>query len=404
MIDYIKVLIRGGNISKLRSNENLEFFSEVNLTTGEIKTMDKKGMKITTKEQAYYQGLKFTIHASGKIFISGSLHKYWNKGEHNYNDFSLDAIIEVLTDIRQKFDISPHQMKINALEIGVNIIPPIKTIEILKSCFLHSTKEFKWVSVRDEGRYIQAEHSQYVVKIYDKARHYKAKGFPIINEIIRFEIKYMKMEKLKKHNIQTIQDILDFGLENFVPMLAKEWSKILFYDYTIKSNCKALPNYCNPYYWKDLTCRRSAFNKHRIILSELIRDSSENISKKIKEQITTKGHDLVIRGVQIDPLYIWSKRIPPKLNQTCCITGLDISMQKPNSKLLSHTGLYFYKKNHPEIFKNLKRKYLSDYWNDSDLKMQIQELAHNIRNRKNNLTLSQKRLYPPNQYRLFSVV
>ena len=76
-------------------------------------------------------------------------------------------------------------------------------------------------------------------------------------------------------------------------------------------------------------------------------------------------------------------------------------MQKEDSFLLSHTGLKYYYKTNKKIFNGVKRKYLSNEWINTDLKTQIKEISHNIRNKFNNLKLKQRRLYPENQYRLF---
>lgn len=68
----------------------------------------------------------------------------------------------------------------------------------------------------------------------------------------------------------------------------------------------------------------------------------------------------------------------PKL---CRLTGLDISMQKANSILLSHTGLkYYYATDRPKFWR-VYNKYLSKKWVDADFDKQIKELAHNIRNK-----------------------
>jgi hypothetical protein len=103
-------------------------------------------------------------------------------------------------------------MILRQLEIGVNIIPPYPTKELLPYCFLHGTTPFVWVHNSDEGKYIQAEHSQYIIKIYDKARHYRQKGFNVPHaEILRFEIKFKKLERLKKLDIYTLNNLLNFG-------------------------------------------------------------------------------------------------------------------------------------------------------------------------------------------------
>lgn len=423
MIDYLKVLVNGIVIPDLRNNKYLNFYSHVNTSTGEIKTINRNNKYRCPGERAEYKGLEFIIYESGKVFIRGSLHKYWNNGKHNYNDFNLVALLEVLKDIQDKFDIKPHQMKLNALEIGVNITPPVKTTEVLKYCFLHSTVAFKRILVSNEGEYIQAQHSQYLIKIYDKARHYKAQGYDVKDEILRFEIKFLKMEKLKKHGIYTFQDVIDYGLENFVPLLVEEWKRVLFYDFTIESKSKSILNYKNPIYWQELTSRRSAFQKHKSKLSELIRLNSLNIGNQIEILIEEKGNSLSCKGMHIDqdyevlqdikkeeegmhinPLYIWSEQIPVKEEiRTCVITGLPISMQREESILLSHSGLYELLKINPEQFEEVKRVFLSNKWIDSDIKVQIREIAHNIRNKKSNIERKQKRIYPTDNYRLFDI-
>jgi len=436
MIDYIKVLVYDVDVSKLKRNRWLDFFGEFNYDTGEVKTRSKNNKKRTPSEKAEYRGLTFTIYQTGSVFISGSLHKYWNDGEHNYNDFNLISLFNVLRDIQEKFNIRPHQMKLNTLEIGVNITTPCKTDDVLMYCFLHSTKPFRWCRVQGDGRYIQADHFQYLIKIYNKAREYRGKGYDIKDEILRFEVKYKKLEKLNRLGISTIQDLIDYGLENFVSVLVEEWQKVLFYDFTIRSQIRSLPNYKNPLYWHELIERKSkaSLKKHRRILSKLIEESSGNIRLKLSKLIEAKGNILSCKGVQIDryfqrenskkgihtdpvlesikkvkgihidPLIILSIPIP-LLNdiRVCIVTGLPLFEQKDNSFMLSHTGLYFYRKHYPEIFEMLKRKYLTDYWGEPDLKKQVKLIAHNIRIKKWNSERKQKRIYPLDNYRLFDI-
>jgi hypothetical protein len=425
MIDYIKILLRNFNVSNLRENKYLNFIDEFDEATGEI-------IKVIAK----YRGLSFRVYPSGIVIIQGSLHKYWNNGEHNYNDFNLISVLDVLKDIQEKFNITPHQMILQGLELGVNITAPYDTKQILKSCFIHKSEPFKWCNVQNKGEYIQAEHSQYLIKIYNKAKQYRDKGHTIESEILRFEIKFRKMEKINKLGIKTVQNLLDFKLENFVPVLVNEWQRILFYDFTIKSESKLLTNYKNPRYWDELLdCKsRSLFKKHKTQLQNFICDNSENIPQQITNLIEEKGNILTCRGVRIDrdikrinninstqinadqkrikitkgvlidPLVILSIQTPiEKENRICVVTGLPLHEQKEESKMLSHTGLYFYQKHHPKVFDMLKRKYLTDYWGEPDLKMQVKEIAHNIRNTKSNTEIKQKRIYPVNQYRLFAI-
>jgi len=71
--------------------------------------------------------------------------------------------------------------------------------------------------------------------------------------------------------------------------------------------------------------------------------------------------------------------ICPLLEKQCLVTGLDISMQKITSKFMSISGIKFYKKNYPEIYKELKKR-LSDKWKNESLEIRFKEIAHSIRN------------------------
>jgi hypothetical protein len=293
MIDFVKARILGINQKELENNVLLNFCTEVNTSTGEIRTKNRFNKSTTLLKNAYYNGIEFSIFPCGIIYFSGSLHKYWNDGKHNFNDFNTASLRNVLEDIEKKFNIKSHQFELRQIEIGVNIIPPIKTYDVLNGCFLHITTPFKWKYVPDEGEYIQVKHSQYKIKIYDKAKHYKKKGFDVgFNNIMRFEIKYDKLEKLKENKIFTLADLLNYGIENFTEILIGEWNKILFYDNTIKCNSRLLLQYSNPKYWTDLTSRPPAYQKHKHQYKEITKKYSQDIALQIENIIIRKCNEL----------------------------------------------------------------------------------------------------------------
>ena len=80
----------------------------------------------------------------------------------------------------------------------------------------------------------------------------------------------------------------------------------------------------------------------------------------------------------------------------CRLTGLDISSQRSDSFLLSHTGLRYLFLYDSETFQQLQNKFLSTKWINEPLEVQIREIAHGIRNTFNN---RQKRIIP-NQFTL----
>lgn len=429
MIDFIKAELTGIELLSLLHNPKLNFCREVNTETGELRKTNRHNKEALASQNAFYRSLEFEVFDSGTVYLSGSLHKFWNHGGHNFNDFGTDGIREALAELARDFSITPPQMKIRQLELGVNIIPPYPTKEILPYCFLHGTNPFVWIRNNDEGKYIQSVHSQYIIKIYDKARDAISKGFEVPTpEIMRFEIKFLKLERLKKYDIFTVADLLQYGLDKFVPELAEEWQKVLFYDFTIQSNRPALLNYKNPLYWQDLKARRSAFYKHKNKLAELTAKHSSNVAKQIENCIRDKGNFLSRGGAQIDPkptdpngtiienekqgvgaqidhLYIPSIRTPQhEPNQkVCIITGINISMQKDESLMLSHTGLKHYFKTDKKVFNELIRRYCPAEFIQSEYVLLIEKTAHAIRCKKTNREIKQKRMYPDNQFRLFAI-
>lgn len=280
MIDFIKYELTNHNPEILEANTYLEFHETVNRTTGEL----------TPFIQAKYRGLTFKIYNITtktyykRITVEGSLHKYYNDGKHNFNDFGAKEIKTVLNDLKNKFNIETKNCKLRQLEIGVNIKPNIETNEILSRCYLHKTEALKSIYTRDEGNYIQARHQRYIVKIYNKRLHYENKGYIIENEIMRFEIKYQKMRDLNKLSIYTLEDLLNFKLINFKPMLIKEWDNVLFYDLKLTTKNK----YDNLHYWLKLKKTYSNFKYHRNIMNKLINNNQQNTKKYIRTLISEK--------------------------------------------------------------------------------------------------------------------
>ena len=401
--------------SILEINPLLDFYETINLTTGEMKTTNRNGNKVTPSKNASYKGLEFKIYDTGTITLSGSLHKYWNDGAHNYNDFNNEAVLFILNDLNTKFDIDPSKCILKCLEIGINITPLVPTNEILDNCLLHKTKPFEYQKNSDEGKYKQVQHSQYIIKIYNKALHYKSKGFKIKNEIMRFEIKYTKMQKLNEKGIFSLQDLINYGLQNFKDTVLKEWQNVLFYDNTIQidplstKSKKALLEYSNPNYWTGLLANNQTknFTYHKNKLKKIVSKNSKKIQDLTAETIGKKIDFLNSKTIQIDPLTIMSKRIVfnddnDTKKHICKVTGFNISMQKENSILLSHTGLKYYYNTDKRIFEQIKRRYLTKIWFKSNFETQIKEIAHNIRNENSNKTKKQKRIYQPQQINILN--
>lgn len=284
MLDFLKADLPHHYLDTLMENDILDFQAKVNIKTGELENYSV----------AYFKGITFKIHQNNleevqRITFAGSLHKYWNNGEHNYNDFDLQNLDEVLQEFREKLHIYPEDCFIKQLEVGVNFKPPFPTPLILKYCMLHKTTLLRWVYTNDEGSYKQAQHKYYFVKAYDKRKHYQNKGHRINHEIMRFELKYRRNQlnqEIQKEGAITLQDILDFGISNFKTKLLKEWDNVLFYDFTSLDNTPYKERYSNPNYWTQL--KKENFKYHRKKLNKLIYNTPKNLNEVIREGIRNK--------------------------------------------------------------------------------------------------------------------
>ena len=383
----------------------LEFQNLLNTTTGEL----------SIKSNAFYRGLEFKIYditektPYKRLTIEGSLHKYWNNGAHNFNDFGINEIQEVKQDLKETFNIDFNNCLLKQLEIGINILPPVKTKQILRYCLIHKTSQLKSIYTKDEGNYIQTKNQRHFIKLYDKRTHYVNKGFEIDTEIFRIEKKWSKMVELNDKGIYTLNDLIKHDLLNFKSDLLNLWNDVLFYDWQSLKGLKHNVSYSNVIYWLELKeTNYNNFKYHRNNLNNLIKKQPNNLKKQIADLISNKVDLLNVKTTQINPLYIGLKTVVSTIENTdknrlkCLVTGLNISMQK-DSLLLSHTGIKYYKKTDAKVYNEIKRKYLSTKWVDADIEIQIKELAHSIRNTYNNTKVKQDKLYSLNQYNLFDL-
>lgn len=167
---------------------------------------------------------------------------------------------------------------------------------------------------------------------------------------------------------------------------------------TTKEN-NLLNKYLNPNNWyKVKQGHRNQFNKTKKRYLKLINKTGYNIHAELKNIIIEKLKNLEQKGAFSTINIIGN--CTPLLKQNCIITGLDISMQKEGSFLLSHTGLKYYYAHNRKLFDEVKNKYLSVKWFYADTETQIKEIAHNIRNKVSNARIKQQKLYTQQQTNL----
>lgn len=166
-----------------------------------------------------------------KHIFQGSVHRFYNKGCENNNDYTLSDFKHTVQHLEQHYGINPQRSKIVNFEFGVNItIPPgIEAQDFQKYLVSAYTKSFEKLNPRRPAVGYIAEFNEYSIKIYDKG--YQGKTGE--TDKIRVEIKVnrtrwldqFKFDKgkelylsdlLKKSNITILGDILEAKISSLI--------------------------------------------------------------------------------------------------------------------------------------------------------------------------------------------
>lgn len=144
---------------------------------------------------------KFYANDRQVIEIRGSFHKFYHGGA-NWQDFTHAQFTEAVNTFCDTFQIFHGALHFLNLEVGVNIVPMIPTVDLLPRVLFHR----KARPVRmDPGQGITIEHpGHFRYKIYDKAFEF---GLP--GEILRVEIHVDRMAILNRIGVTTATDLLD---------------------------------------------------------------------------------------------------------------------------------------------------------------------------------------------------
>lgn len=418
MVDYTKIRLCNINIERLLNLPFLDFEGEYSRSTGYINQSKFVALYHHCEIMVFLTNDKKGNIIRSRIMFTGSIHKMWNsihgvfspnynstkryKG-YNGNEFSLKDIHFVREHLKEILDCTFDDMVFESIEFGINSMPTFSPTLFIKGllCFHAVPFEFS-----HSGHNAQAALQRYIFKIYDKSYHYGI-GFPVL----RIELKFRKMIELQRFGIKSFADINSISLSQVAEFLNARFAEIIYFDYTIdearlgKTELLDAEKYKNANFWNDLESnRRDRPKKH---LESLIKQFSDNLKLQIRRLIVETcvriNHiDKEVPCVRINRSSIKLILTEPT-SKFCAVTGLEISMQKEKSILLSHTGLKFYRDNQPQIFAGLVKRFLSSIWINTSPQQQIKELAHNIRNVRSNQQIRQRQLYPEHQQTIFDL-
>ncbi len=388
MIDFIK-------IEELSNRDQIRDLLDFGVTV-----IERTGEMPVRKSHATMRGLTFTLTPGGRFMkVQGSVHKFSNGGERNNDRFTFDRFMQVADDLRDY--ISPED-RVNVIEIGLNIKTPFPPGQFLKNLISHKKDRFNRYTLPEQDR-AEVPHSQYRVKIYDKGLQQGGEN------VLRVEIRVNKMQFLRGSfpngltwgDLQKPENWVTFG-----QYLIGTFKEVVYYDPTVKrailtpSELKIIEEGNNPIYWENLKGGHQERQRIRFqnlimkhgtkfnTIGELLSEELARVlPRKVAEiyQNANPDIDTLKTGhfsevAEIYPLLDCKNPPPPIPIKICPVTGVDISMQKPDSKFLCVSGLKELMKTDPGKFKKLRDERLSRRWYCDTDEVQLREIAHSIRN------------------------
>jgi hypothetical protein len=283
MIDYIKLSSRLHSTQVSDLKNRIDFNGSYNESTGEPEKILANGKKVSYRSTGWTKNMKLELFPNGYIELAGSLHKYHNDGKHNFNQFGRKEAEIALKMLIKVTGLQLPYYKVESVEVGVNLMPPIPSDDIINNALMYKRRPFEAKYCSDEGNYRQATLSEYWVKLYNKRLHYEIQGYDIGHEILRFELKINKMRMLAKYRVFTLEDLL-INIEDIAKdMLPKAWEEVMLYDPTMNKQTKEKTlQYANVNFWRGIAKERS-YNYHHRKLYRLMEGNTCAIQAQVKD-------------------------------------------------------------------------------------------------------------------------
>ena len=283
MIDYIKLSSRLNSSQVDDLKNRIDFTKSYNESTGELETFLPNGKKVSTRSYGWIKNIKIELFPNGYIELAGSLHKYYNDGKHNHNQFGRKEAEIALKRLIEVTGLELPYFKVDSVEVGVNLMPPIPSDDIINNALMYKRRPFEAKYCTDEGNYRQATLSEYWVKLYNKRLHYEKQGYDIGYEILRFELKINKMRILAKYRVFTLEDLMD-NVENIArDLLSKAWKEVLLYDPTMNKQTKEKTiKYANVNFWRGIAGKNNrSYNYHHRKLYRMMEGNNFAIQAQV---------------------------------------------------------------------------------------------------------------------------
>jgi hypothetical protein len=380
MVDGISLETEILDSKKWIESTGTQFFGQCDFDSGEVKKKDRPEKEKpwiavqTLTRNGNFEHYLLTLTETEKkdtntgittksvwLRINGSLHKN-NQGGSNFKPFRYLELINEISHLCQSLNLDPTKVKIESLEIGLNLPVWFNPFEFLHSRLLaYKTTEFtKWRPGFDHKRIgFVSDYWEYSIKIYDKGLQ---NG--LIENLMRFEFATHGLEMVKKYGIKNLSDLLDqekvFGL---LRLLEEAWQSVLIFDIDLfnpRITAKDKDYFREAKYskyWIDLSENdKSRFQDEKKKLRKLTEKYGTGIHAKILKLIQTewqlrfenfqdfKGwndkpqtNDFQLFNNTVKVEILEPSLLPTVVTRTCKTCGKDISGQRKNSKFCSET-------------------------------------------------------------------
>lgn len=293
MIDFIKLECEIKDINQFHEDSNLDFVSNLSIKDGEIIPVKetyrhKIYQSESTREELTYK-IKEILDKQSKISaykleISGSLHNRHFKG-NNYQDFSYSMLCEQIEFIRNLKGLG--KLYLRNLEFGLNVNVDFEIMDYLKSAVIvYKGERFNHYDIGSNGKRIGVYKklaSMVEIKLYNKSLQSNTFG-----NILRYEIKYKRMQKLNKIGIYTIDDLLikenlnklfRENIRMFNNIIIHETPRIILNERQEQYHLKC----SNPTYWE--TLKKNASNTEYQNAKRMFNKFQKNYCYSRKEEL-----------------------------------------------------------------------------------------------------------------------
>jgi hypothetical protein len=190
-------------------------------------------------------------------YVKNSLHKLHNFNttgkEQNYDDFGYSKLCKTI-DFLSKRVINASTTKLTQLEFGLNLeIDKLPESVVRRNFLMHKLLGGSSNTYQGKGELKQFSHKNYFIKVYDKR-----KQFDLEENVLRFEIKFIKAKEFQNLGIYNITDLKSKkNLQNLFQYLVKRFDELTIVDdfdedtISDKEDYNHLSRYTKPNFWSE---------------------------------------------------------------------------------------------------------------------------------------------------------